>query len=78
LSIRIRYSPLVLSLPPGASLPDLHSIFNQAPGRIWSSVAAPSGQPLSWVSAELFFGQELVLRTDARSTLVISAAASPP
>jgi hypothetical protein len=78
LSIRIRYSPSVLSIPPGASLPDLYSIFSQAPGRIWSSMAAPSGQPLSLLSAELFFGKELVLRTGARSTLVISPAASPP
>jgi hypothetical protein len=78
LNIRVRYSPPVLSLPPGGSLPYLQSILSQAPGSIWSSVAVPYGQPLSWVSAELFFGQELVLRTDARSTLVISAGASPP
>jgi hypothetical protein len=78
LRIRIRYSPPALSVPPGANLPDLHSIFNQSPGRIWSSVAALSGQPLGWISAELSFGQELLLRTDARSDLLISAAASPP
>jgi hypothetical protein len=74
-SIGVRYAPAALAVPPGATLPDLRSIVSQAPGTIWTTVAS---QSLSLLSAELMFGQELVLRTDETSVLLIGAAASPP
>lgn len=74
-SIGVRYEPAVLTIPPGATLPDLRSTVSQAPGVIWATVAS---QPSSLLSAELIFGQELVLRTDETSVLLIGAAASPP
>jgi hypothetical protein len=74
-NIGIRYEPSALTVPPGATQPELRSIVSQAPGIIWATEAS---QPLSLLAAELMFGQELVLRTDETSVLLIGAAASPP
>jgi hypothetical protein len=75
LSLSVRYDPAALSFPAATTLPDLRSIFSQAPGVLWPTVV---GQPVSQLSAVLTFGQELVLRTAAESELLIGAAASPP
>lgn len=77
LSIRIRYEPAALTFPNGFQIPDLRSIFNQAPGVLWSTLTTQPGQPVSQLSAELIFGQELVMRTDGGPTLLIGST-SPP
>jgi hypothetical protein len=68
INVRARYAPgsqnsLEPSLPP-----DLGSLFAQATAAIWSSAAGP---PVAELGATLVFGRELVLRTDAESTLLV-------
>lgn len=77
-NLRVRYAPSVLTIPPGAKIPDLRSILSQTPGIIWSTLAVQPEQPVSQLSAQLTFGQELVVRTDHESVLLISPVASPP
>lgn len=76
-AIGVRYAPAALTSLQGSSVPDLRSILNQSPGLIWTTLAVPAGQPVDRMSAELVFGQALVLRTDQRSALTIGPAASP-
>jgi hypothetical protein len=78
LDVRVRYEPAALTFSNGFRIPDLRSVFDQSPGRLWSTAIAQPGQPVSHTSAELIFGRELVMRTDGGSTLLISSAASPP
>lgn len=78
LSIGIRYAPATLRFPPDSSLPELRSIFNQGSGTIWPSRTASSGQPISRLSAELIFGEELVLRSAGEATLLIDPALTSP
>jgi hypothetical protein len=77
LSISVRYDPPALTVPIGSKLPDLRSICSQAPGVIWSTLVVQPGQTVTQFPAELTFGEELVLRTDDESALLISSAASP-
>jgi len=77
-SIRVQYDSTTLKVPAGSKVPELASIFNQAPGLIWSTLAFQQGQPVTRLSAELIFGQELVVRTDKGPELLISRTASPP
>jgi hypothetical protein len=67
--IRVRYAPGTLTFPAGATLPDLRSIFNQAPGGFQLTQTGPSIAALPGV---LYYGQELVLRTDNLSVLLLS------
>jgi hypothetical protein len=68
-TLRVRYAPAGLEYPTGAEVPDLRSIINQPPGLIWSSQSAlPTQQRV----VELAFGQDLVVRTDALSALLIA------
>jgi hypothetical protein len=78
LSIGIRYAPDALRFPPASSLPELRSIFNQGSGTIWPSRTASPEQPVSRLSAELIFGEELVLKSAGEATLLISPALSSP
>jgi hypothetical protein len=78
LHVRVRYDPAALSFSNGFQIPDLHSVFDQSPGDLWSTAVAQPGQPISQMSAELIFGRELVMRTDGGSTLLVSSAPSPP
>jgi hypothetical protein len=78
LGIRVRYAPATLSIAPGSALPDLRSILNQPLGVIWSSRTTTMGQPVNHMSANLTFGEELVLRTDSESTLLIGPAILSP
>lgn len=75
LTVRVRYGPAALTYPPGARTPDVRSVFGQSPGWIWPTQAGPAVR--EW-SVELFFGRELVMRTDDLSTLWASSGASPP
>jgi hypothetical protein len=75
LSICSRWAPAVLRYPAGARTPDLRSIFRQSHGAIWPS--QDGGATTDW-PVELPYGRELVLRTDDRSTLLVSQGASPP
>jgi hypothetical protein len=77
LNISVRYDPPALTVPVGSKIPDLRSICSQAPGVIWSTLVVQPGQTVTQFSAELTFGEELVLRTDDESALLISSAASP-
>lgn len=77
-SIRVQYDPSALRFPARSMLPELRSVLNQPPGALWSTLASRPGQPVTRLSAELMFGQELVLRTDSASVLLISRAVSPP
>jgi hypothetical protein len=72
--IRVRYAPATLTVPPGSRLPDLRGILTQPPGRIQPSLLT---QPVDELAADLVFGQDLVLRTDAGPTLSIGPATSP-
>jgi hypothetical protein len=74
-AIRVRYSPVTLAFTPGATTPDLRSILNQAPGGLWPTQTGP---PFAELSVTLHYGQELVVRTDNLSVLVLSPGASPP
>jgi hypothetical protein len=78
LDVRVRYEPAALTFSNGFRIPDLRSVFDQSPGRLWSTAVAQPGQPVSHMSAELIFGRELVMRTDGGSTLLVSLATSPP
>ncbi len=73
---RVRYTPATLSVPTGAAQPDLRSIFAQGPGVIWPT-RGPGAMPTSELFAELALGQELILRTDGESTLVVGPVTSP-
>jgi hypothetical protein len=76
-SVGIRYAPSTLTVPPGATIPDLRSIFSQPPGVLWPTLADYPGHPSSEIAASLVFDQELTLRTDNGSTLMIGGAGSP-
>jgi hypothetical protein len=78
LSIGIRYAPDALRFAPASSLPELRSIFNQGSGTIWPGPTASPEQPVSRLSAELIFGEELVLKSAGEATLLISPALSSP
>jgi hypothetical protein len=75
IAIRVRYAPGTLTFPAGATIPDLRSIFNQAPGGLWPTQTGP---PIAELPAALYYGQELVMRTDTLSVLLLSSGASPP
>lgn len=78
LNVRVRYEPGALVFLKGFEIPELCSVFSQAPGMLWSTAIAQPGQPVSHMVAELMFGQQLVMRTDEGSTLLVSSATSPP
>lgn len=73
---RVRFTPTTLTVPAGATQPDLRSIFAQGPGVIWPA-RGPGAMPTSELFAELVLGQELILRTDGESTLVVGPGTSP-
>jgi hypothetical protein len=72
IAIRVRYSPDTLQPLPGTKVPDLRSLFRQSAGRIWLSQTGPS---VSEWSTELYFGEELVVRTGNSATLMLSPGA---
>jgi hypothetical protein len=74
-TICVRYSPGTLVLPPGATTPELRSILTQAPGGLWLTQTGP---PLAELPGTLHYGQELVVRTEHLSVLLLSPGASPP
>lgn len=74
LRIRARYDPGLLTWPPGSPRPDLPSILRQPLGSLWRNRQTPVGQ---WI-IPLRFGEELTLRTEAESILLISPASSSP
>jgi hypothetical protein len=77
LTVRVRYQPSALSLPPESSLPDLRGVLAQAPAAIWTQRAVPPGQAVSQMGATLVFGQELVMRSAGESVLLVGPG-SPP
>jgi hypothetical protein len=74
ITIRVQYDPPALTLINGFDIPDLRSIFDQTPGVLWSTLVSP-GLPASQLQTELVFGQELVVRTDSGSALLIGSTA---
>lgn len=76
-TLSVRYGPAELSPIAGGQAPDLKSILSQSPGVIWQSLPSLPGAPAGELATELVFGQELVVRTDDESALLISPAVSP-
>jgi hypothetical protein len=77
-TIRVRYEPAALAYLTNYEIPELYSICAQAPGVLWSTLGPGNGQPVSHLTAQLTFGQELVMRTDRGPTLLIGSKKSPP
>lgn len=75
LVVRVRYAPARLVHPAGSTVPELGSVFHQAPA-VLAVGAAGSGVPEHTV--ELAFGRELVLRSENRSTLLVEPGPSSP
>jgi hypothetical protein len=75
LAVRVRYDSM-LSPAPHAELPDLFDgIWGQQQGGIWPQ---ENGSSATEWSGQLCFDQELVLRTEGLSTLLIEPAATSP
>jgi hypothetical protein len=72
-TIRVRYQPSALEYPGGVSPPDLRSVLAQAPAALWNQAPASAGVALASLPATLVFDQELVLRTQDESVLLVSA-----
>lgn len=77
LTIRVRYQPSALVFSGGSPFPELRSVLSQAPAAVWSARAAPPGQAASETSTTLVFGQELVMRSEQESVLLISPGSMP-
>ena len=78
LNIQVRYGPSTLVWPMGSPVPELSSIFRQPLANLWPSRTVPEAQPVEQMSVQLRFGEELVLRTDSESVLLISPVLSSP
>jgi hypothetical protein len=76
-TLRVRYQPSVLSFPAGSRLPELRSVLAQAHAAIWTERAVPPGQTLPALSANLVFGQELVMRSTGEAVLLIGLGSLP-
>ncbi len=68
ITVRVRYQPAAQIVPPGSTLPDLGSLFAQAPAPIRPTAAAP---PVFALAEELEFGSELVLESAPRAQLLV-------
>jgi hypothetical protein len=77
ISVRVAYQPSALSVPPEASLPELRTVLSQAPGVIWTRRTVPPGMGVSSFDATLVFGQEMVLRSEQESVLLIGPGSMP-
>ena len=77
IELRVRYQPSALSFPPGSSLPDLRSVVGQAPAAIWTQRASPPGQALASLPATLVFGQQLTMRSEGESVLLVGPGSLP-
>jgi hypothetical protein len=73
LTVRVRYSSTLSA--PHTELPDLYEICRQKQGSIWRE---KNGSAVKEWSQQLCFGQELVLRTEDLSSLLISPGATLP
>jgi hypothetical protein len=74
LRIQVRYRPSMLVWPPGSRQPDLSSLFRQPLVDLWRNRLTPVSQLI----VQLGFGEELVLRTEAESILLINPAMLSP
>jgi hypothetical protein len=70
LTIRALYAPNTLTDLPGTDLPDFRSISSQEAGLLWPDQTGP---PVAQLDLELTFGQELVLRTEGISSLLLTS-----
>jgi hypothetical protein len=75
LSVRVRYQPSALAYLPGSQIPELRSIFQQSGANIYP---IETGPPVTEWSQDLFYGQELVMRTENLSALLVEPGVSPP
>lgn len=81
LSVEVLYEPNVLEPLPHTTLPNYLSILSQKQARIWKQspeAGSPgaAGSEVSELPVELEFGKALTLRTDGKSTLMISPTES--
>ena len=78
--VRVQYAPSFQVRPPEATVPLLRSLFDQPEGLLYEE--APTSLmpalPSDALTVSLTFGQDLVLRTEGRSTLLIEPAPSIP
>ncbi len=75
--LRVRYQPSALSFPPGTSLPELRSVLAQVPAAIWTQRISPPGRALASLSATVVFGQDLTVRSEQESVLLIGVGSLP-
>jgi len=76
-TVRVRYAPGSLVFPSGSAVPDVRSVFSQPIGQIWATSPTNPAPAVTDLSARLFFGQPLILRTDSEPDLVVGSATSP-
>ena len=76
LTVRVRYAPTKLIVPPGVGVPEITSIFSQDQGGVYTRApdASPPGTLQAQTTATLRYGAETMLRTEGRSTLLIQPA----
>jgi hypothetical protein len=77
LTISVRYQPSALSFVSGSPLPELRSVFSQAIAAIWTARATPPGESVSALPVTLVFSQELVLRSQQESVLLVGLGSMP-
>lgn len=65
---RVRYEPAMQQVPPGAALPDLASIFAQAPASVRRQDGGPATDDLA---VELEFGRDLLLASTPLNVLLV-------
>jgi hypothetical protein len=77
LGMRARFQPSVLNRPAGP-LPELRSIVAQTAAPFLVPDGVGVDQPVAELTADLVFGQELVLRTGTDARLFLGSAATSP
>ena len=78
LAVDIRYSPELVDRLPLSSLVDYATVLNQPPAEVWLERAAVDVTPLATLDVPLRYGEDVVLKTDGLSTLMVTPVASPP
>lgn len=83
LLVEVLYEPNTLEVLPHTCLPNYLSILSQKQARIWQASPgegspAGAGSEASALAVTLEFGNELILRTDGKTKLLISPTESSP
>lgn len=70
-TLEVRYSPGDLRKLPGTGVPDLASILNQRPARLWAN-RPDDDAGVAELPGELVYGRDLTFRTEGLPSLVIA------